>query len=243
MSKAEFIVEDLLSKIYQKKSKPSQKILSERNLAEKYEVSRNTVRKALKKLIDIGVLEAVPKKGYLIKKTKVNPSLIYSSVTEKKSNQIESKVLLLKEREMTKREANIFDAQLIGSVWELKRLRILDQKVTEIQESIFPKKVFPYFDEEMGKGSIQKLLIDAGYYISHSLTSFEAVNLSEQDAQVFHLKKNSAAMKVTSRTITTEGLIVELTSRIAVDYKGTFRFPFNKETFDFRHQQDKLHDF
>ncbi len=40
----------------------------------------------------------------------------------------------------------------------------------------------------MGKGSIQKLLIDAGY-ISHSLTSFEAVNLSEQDAQVFHLKK------------------------------------------------------
>lgn len=86
-------------------------------------------------------------------------------------------------------------------------------------------------------------MIDAGYYISHSLTSFEAVNLSEQDAQVFHLKKNSAAMKVTSRTITTEGLIVELTSRIAVDYKGTFRLPFNKETFDFRHQQDKLHDF
>jgi len=50
-------------------------------------------------------------------------------------------------------------------------------------------------------------------------------------------------MKVTSRTITTEGLIVELTSRIAVDYKGTFRLPFNKETFDFRHQQDKLYDF
>ncbi|WP_312542589.1 GntR family transcriptional regulator [Enterococcus sp.] len=243
MSKFDFIVEDLLSKIYQKKTSNQLKLPSERELSKKYEVSRNTIRKALKKLIDIGVIESIPQKGYHIKLKKNRESLIYSSVTEKKSNQIQSKVLFLAQREMSRKEQNIFDEKLIGKVWELKRLRILDAKVMEIQESIFPKKIFPYFDEDMGKGSIQKLILESGYLISHSLTSFEAINLSDQEAEIFHVRKNFAAMKVVSRTITTEGSVIELTSRIAIDYKGTFRLPFNKSTYDFRHQQDKLNDF
>ncbi|MHC5215558.1 UTRA domain-containing protein [Enterococcus sp. LJL128] len=176
-------------------------------------------------------------------KTAANPSLIYSSITEKKSSQIVSKVLSLTKRPMTEEEKRIFDSSHRGAVWELKRVRIVDQKVMELQESIFPKKIFPYFDQEMGQGSLQKLILDTGLSISHSLASFEAVNLSEQEARLFHERKNHAGMSITSRTISRDGLVVEYTKRLVIDYIGTFRLPFSKDSFNYRHQEDGLNDF
>lgn len=232
------MAEDILSKIYQKQYLPGRKLPSERKLAVDYDVSRNTIRKAIKRLVDIDVISSVPSKGNIVKKMKRSSSLIYSSVTERKENQIESKVISLIKRPMTTQEKKIFGAALAGEVWDLKRLRIMDYKVMEHQESIFPRKLFPYFDEKMGKGSIQRLIIESGFQISHSLSTFEAVNLSEDQAKIFHVKKGLAAMRVISRTITNDGTVVEFTDRLSVDYKGTFKLPFNKETFQYRHQEN-----
>ena len=52
--KAEFIVENLISKIYQKKYNDS-KLHSERELASLYHVSRYTTQKVMKQLIDMGL--------------------------------------------------------------------------------------------------------------------------------------------------------------------------------------------
>lgn len=58
--KTEFIVEDLISKIYQKRYS-SGKLPPERELAELYNVSRYTIQKALKQLIGMGLL--IPRQG------------------------------------------------------------------------------------------------------------------------------------------------------------------------------------
>ncbi|MHC5215559.1 GntR family transcriptional regulator [Enterococcus sp. LJL128] len=63
MKKKEFVAEDLLSKIYQKKYLPKTAIPSERKLMAEYQVSRNTVRKAIEKLKDAGLLVSIPGKG------------------------------------------------------------------------------------------------------------------------------------------------------------------------------------
>ena len=53
--KTEFVLEDLISKIYQKKYSDS-RLPSERELASQYRVSRYTIQKVTKQLIDMGLL-------------------------------------------------------------------------------------------------------------------------------------------------------------------------------------------
>ena len=55
MKKRDFIAQDIISKIYQKKFEGN-KLPTQRDLAKKYGVSRFTIQEALKKLIDIGIL-------------------------------------------------------------------------------------------------------------------------------------------------------------------------------------------
>ncbi|MCF2650278.1 MULTISPECIES: GntR family transcriptional regulator [Niallia] len=59
MKKRDFIAEDILSKIYQNKYRAGEKIPTERELAKHYDVSRYTVREALKKLVNIGCVKII----------------------------------------------------------------------------------------------------------------------------------------------------------------------------------------
>lgn len=54
---------------------------------EEYGVSRNTIRKALEKLKDIGIVSSVQGKGKIIQSIS-KKIRIFSSITEKKSSQI-----------------------------------------------------------------------------------------------------------------------------------------------------------
>ena len=54
MKKYEFVVQDIISKISQKLI--SEKLPTERELSESYNVSRFTIRKALEKLQSIGII-------------------------------------------------------------------------------------------------------------------------------------------------------------------------------------------
>lgn len=67
--KSEFIIEDLISKIYQKKYNDS-RLPSKRELASQYHVSRYTIQKAMKQLMDMGLLMARPGSGIFVNEKK-----------------------------------------------------------------------------------------------------------------------------------------------------------------------------
>ena len=58
MKKREFIAQDIIGKIYQKKFEDN-KLPTQRELAKMYGVSRYTIQEALKRLTDIGVVYAI----------------------------------------------------------------------------------------------------------------------------------------------------------------------------------------
>lgn len=236
MKKKDFIVQDLLSKIYQKQYPANSMLPPERKLMEEYGVSRNTIRKALEKLKDIGIVSSVQGKGNAIQSISKQTSLIFSSITEKKSSQITSKVNYLRLKLPTKEERKIFDINDSVKIWEFQRVRIVDSKMTEIQHSMLPRNIFMYLDEKDLESSIQKLVTDMELNISHSIATFEAVNLNEQEARLLREKKGKAAMKVVSRGILKDGTVFEFTERVVTDYKGTFNLPFSKEIYDYRHK-------
>lgn len=100
MTKTEFVSDDLLSKIYQNKYSPGEKLPTERELASHYQVSRYTIRHAIKKLLNIGCVRVVQGSGIFVTDTKYKSPLIYNSLTEKKFNEIESKIVHLKKSKL-----------------------------------------------------------------------------------------------------------------------------------------------
>lgn len=237
MRKKDFIVQDLLSKIYQNQYPADTMLPPERKLMEEYAVSRNTIRSAMEKLRNIGVVTSIQGKGNCVQPISKNTSLIFSSITEKKSNEIASKVDYLRLKIPTEEERKIFDINETVKLWEFQRVRIVDSKITEIQHSKLPKSIFIYLEEVDLESSIQKLVTDMDLDISHSITTLEAINLNEQQANLLREKKGKAAMKVVSRSILKDGTVFEFTERIVLDYKATFKLPFSKKIYEYRHSE------
>lgn len=137
MKKKEFIAQDLLSKIYQRNAMPAdqqlKKLPPERQLAQEYAASRFTVRKALEKLADIGVVRIVQGSGIFINPGIGNNPLVYNSITEKKFAQISFRMLNLHKRRPDKEEQQIFGLTSDDFIWAFCRLRVIDQRPVQVR--------------------------------------------------------------------------------------------------------------
>lgn len=122
--KAEFIVEDLISKICQKKYNDS-RLPSERELAGQYHVSRYTIQKVMKQLIDMGLLISRQGSGIFVnEKMRGNP-LVYNSATLVPYEDLQSQMIHLKKIPATPKQQKIFNLRETDMVWEFKRIRIM----------------------------------------------------------------------------------------------------------------------
>ncbi len=122
--KAEFIVEDLISKIYQKKYNDS-RLPGERELASQYHVSRYTIQKVMKQLIDMGLLISRQGSGIFVnEKMRGNP-LVYNSATLVPYEDLQSQMIHLKKIPATPKQQKIFNLRETDMVWEFKRIRIM----------------------------------------------------------------------------------------------------------------------
>lgn len=122
--KAEFIVEDLISKIYKKKYNDS-RLPSERELAGQYHVSRYTIQKVMKQLIDMGLLISRQGSGIFVnEKMRGNP-LVYNSATLVPYEDLQSQMIHLKKIPATPKQQKIFNLRETDMVWEFKRIRIM----------------------------------------------------------------------------------------------------------------------
>lgn len=95
MKKREFIVQDLLSKIYQEEFKEG-KLPNQRKLADIYGVSRFTIQQAVKNLEEIGIVRVVQGSGIFVHEKWVKNPLIFNSLTRTPYDRIGSKMIDLK---------------------------------------------------------------------------------------------------------------------------------------------------
>ena len=143
MSKKNFMAEDIIGKIYQNRYKSGEQLPTERELAKIYGVSRDTVRRALKKLVDLNFVESIQGKGNFIKDGLTGSSLIYNSLVEKKFREISSEVLEFTEIKAGKEFSKIFDTSADDTLFQYKRIRIVDFVKVQIELTRVPKNLFP----------------------------------------------------------------------------------------------------
>lgn len=231
--KTEFIIEDLISKIYQKKYSDS-KLPPERELAVQYHVSRYTVQKALRQLTEMGLLCPRQGDGVFVNEKMCGNPLVYNSATLVPYKDLRSQMLHLKKVPAASNQQKIFNLKEQDMVWEFKRIRIMDHQKTQIETGYLPCALFPAMDREVIEDSIQEYALEEGYRISHFMTNYRAAQLTREEAELLNCKKNTPAVLIRSRGFLRDGSVFVSSKIIAVDYECTYVVPFNKQVFQKR---------
>lgn len=228
MKKRDFIVQDLLSKIYQKQFS-NQKLPNQREMANTYQVSRYTIQEAIKVLEDIGIIETVQGSGMFVRNQYQMSPLIFNTLTRTPYNRISSKALYLEKRTSSKEEQQIFQLEGPEDIWVFERVRIVDFKIEQIEKSKMPVSLFPNLNKQILEQSIQGYVQECGFEISHYITSYSATALTKQQSDLLMCKKNTPAMRIENRCLLGNGRVYEYSELIAIDYTCTYITPFNKE--------------
>lgn len=237
MKKYEELVQDIVSKVCQ--GVIAVKLPSERELAEKYELSRFSVRKALSKLEAIGIVKSKVGSGYFVNTSIIGTPLIYNSVTENKFGEIAYKKLKLNKRLPTPHEMQVFSIEEDEYLWHIKRLRLIQGKVTQIEETRLPVRIFPKVDEKIIESSLQKYVLSLGLEIDSYLTTYRAINLSKEDSDLLSCKRSHAAMNITNRGFLKSGEVFVVSDIIDIDYQCTYHTQFNSESLSYRDENGR----
>lgn len=228
--KAEFIIEDLISKIYQKKYSDS-KLPPERELAAQYHVSRFTIQKALKRLIEMGLIMARQGDGVFINERMRGNPLVYNSATLIPYKDLQSQMIHLKKIAATPTLQKIFNLKENDLVWEFKRVRIMNYEKTQIETGYMPCTLFPIMTAEIVEDSVQYFAMEEGYRISHFMTNYSSTQLTREEAEILNCRRNTPAFLIKSRGFLRDGSVFVSSKIIAVNYECTYVAPFNKEVF------------
>lgn len=159
--KYQIILEYIENKIKDGSYQPTNKIESENILSKKFNVSRETVRKALSDLESKAIIFKVQGKGNFI--SEIQPFTMSSGIgftTElarqgKKAKTIEVK---LKKIIAKKEIANDLSIKIGDPVWQLERIRCADDRVITYEKEFFPYYLMPEFTEKIAKQSVYNWL-------------------------------------------------------------------------------------
>ena len=122
---------------------PGTAIPSERELMERFEVSRATVRLAVQALVDDGLLEKVPARGTFVAEQRVESRLHLASFTEdmRRRGHVPSTVVLSIEQVSSRDYVDDFLTSAIA--WKIERLRQADGRPIAVETSFLDASVTP----------------------------------------------------------------------------------------------------
>lgn len=151
---AEAIIQDILNDKYVDKL-PTEKVLSEQ-----YQVSRNTIRRALDVIFSHGMLRRVQGSGYYVIKRPLQSKKILNLSLVFEKNPVDSDDALkstLVKFAVVKADAGLAlrgNIPVGAEVYQVVRLRYLKGQLYDLEEAYYPRSVVPYLTEENVKESI-----------------------------------------------------------------------------------------
>lgn len=199
-----------------------QKIPSEKELCEMFNVSRITARKAVNDLQEENLLIKKQGKGTFVKKSQIDQSLqkFYSFCKELAKQGIEEKAEMLefKITEPNYRIKRIMNISSDEEVFVIKRLRLLDGKPYAIEISYIPVKYTPELTMELvDKNGLYNSLQAFGVKLERATEKFSAVNLRKEEAYYLNSDLNKAAIRLTRRTYHGDNMVEYCSSIVRGD--------------------------
>jgi GntR family transcriptional regulator, transcriptional regulator of bglA len=197
----------------------TKKLPTEEELIKKFEVSRNTIRKAINQLVNLGLVYQVQGSGMFLRDKSVTDYINLGSLRgltkDLTSKIIETKILALDVVEADEVLAKQLRCEEGTKLYYIKRLRIVDKEPFSIEISYFKKDIVPYLNEEIASSSIYSFLIeDLKLNIGFADKVINCEKIDEASARVLHVNAQDPALIIENTVYLTNGTIFELSKSI-----------------------------
>lgn len=175
---------------------------TQEELATKYNVSRVTIKKALNCLEKENLIYTKQGSGTFVKPRLNFPDnetlpLDYPvGVTySHRDAVIKNKILHFNARLPHEEEKNKLDLQDSDPVYDIKRIRFIDDTIYSLEHTIIPTSVAP-IDAKILNGSLYDYLGKQGLKITDAHRTIQAINASLDEAEIFNVKKGTALLAI-----------------------------------------------
>ncbi|MED1112691.1 GntR family transcriptional regulator [Bacillus paramycoides] len=197
----------------------TKKLPTEEALMNRFEVSRNTIRKVISQLVNRGYIFQVQGSGMFLRETSVTDYINLGSLRGLTKNlvsqNIETKVLELEIIDANEEIAERMQCDVGTRLYFLKRLRIVDGKPFSIEISYFKKDIIPYLNEEIALSSVYSYFIeDLRLHIGFADKVISCEKVNKENAQLLEINKGDPALLIENTVHLVNGTIFELSQSL-----------------------------
>lgn len=226
MLKYEKIAFDIKEDILSEKYKPNEQLPFEKELCEKYNVSKMTVKKALDLLVNDGLIIKRRGSGTFVKDItekeiqRIIEKKQFSGLTTTSiGHKVTSKVLEFKIINATKEIADILKIEEDEFIYFVHRVRYVDDKAVVIEKTYIPLNLIPGMKLADVKKSIYGYIKDKlGLNIQSAHSTVRAMKNDELDRKYLNLEKDEPILEV---------------ERVAyLDNGKVFEYSFSRHRYD-----------
>lgn len=217
--------------------KPGDRVPSERELTEKFNVSRMTARQALAELESQGVLYRVQGKGTFVATPKLEQPLagITSFTEDMRRRGLEpgARVLSVEEVPAGRRVGRALGLAETTPVFRLERLRLAGGEPMALEVSHIPVALCPaLFTVDFADQSLYKILAETfGVKLVKAVQSLEAVPADAYEADVLHVREGTPLLLL-------ERISRDSTDRPAEFVRSLYRGDRYRFTTELQRQED-----
>lgn len=213
------IADELEKDIRAGKFDETKKLPTEEELIKKYEVSRNTIRKAITQLVNRGLVYQVQGSGMFLREKSetdfINLGSLRGLTKDLTSKKVETKVLALHVVEADEELAKQLRCDIGTKLYYSKRLRLVENEPFSIEISYFKKEIVPYLNEEIASNSIYRYLIeDLKLNIGFADKVIICEKINEENASLLQVSPLDPALIIENTVCLTNGTIFELSKSL-----------------------------
>lgn len=189
--------------------KIGQRLPSERDLAETYQVSRMTLRQAISLLVDEGILERKIGSGTFVARQRVQEKMTgttsFSEIIINQGKEPSSKLISYQKKIANETELEKLNLQEGDLVIRMERVRYADNLPIVYEVASIPEKLIRRFKKEEVTEHFFKTLRLNGFDIDKSQQTIYAKTASEHLAQLLGIHKGNAVLCLTQISYFTDG--------------------------------------
>jgi len=220
------IINDIEAGVY----KVDSKLISERELCELYDVSRTTVRLALKELEKLGYIYKVHGRGtFVAKKPEEKQNLVENySFTDSmlKLDKVPKTIITSFEKiPVNKHLAKMMKLDKEKDVYRLERVRLADEEPMMYESSFLPESNFPELSRKLLEAKPLYGVFEENYNerVRFADEEFSASLLSEKESEMLKIDQNEPCQRIQRLSYNANDEIIEYTRSVARSDKFIYK--------------------
>jgi DNA-binding GntR family transcriptional regulator len=212
---------------------------AERLLCQALDVSRLTLRRALQSLVEEGVLESAPSRGWFVADDTIgepaNQLLSFSDMARSRGLSPSARIISRSIRGATLDEAESLRIPAGSELLDLFRLRLLDRTRIAVDRSRIPVAIAPALTEyDFERSSLYQVLRESGNAPARAAAVVQAVAADAEQSTLLHVAAGTPLLCISQVSYRADGQPVELG---VIAYLGD-RYRFRADLVAPRHDSD-----